>query len=431
MVELRSLRGWRFAVPETENLASRLAPPYDVISPEQRKALASRHPYNIVQIDLPEAAGEEDRYQHAARLFREWQKAGVFVQESAPALYVLEQHFRLPNGRQLTRTGLIGRLRLVPWREGVFPHERTFARAKADRLALLEATRAQFSPVFMLYTDPKGEVMAPLLAARPQVPAAVAAEEEIIHRLWSVTDPEAIHAVTKAMASRMLYVADGHHRYETALLYQKQQMARNGASAEAAYNFVLIYAVAMEDPGLIILPTHRCLHDIPNWDPDRLLQELERYFDVTHCEPEIELLGELHQAMRYDRVLGLVLAGRPGGYLLRLRPSAITLNTLLARHHPAVADLDVAALQSLILEPILGIDADVQKQRAFIDFEPRTQAAIAGVRQGRYQATFLVAPARLNQLRAIAEAGQTAPPKVTYFFPKLPAGLVIYDLDNV
>jgi uncharacterized protein (DUF1015 family) len=416
-----------------EHLGARLAPPYDVITPEQREALEASHPYNIIHIDLPREGDGLDRYTRAATLLREWQEKGVLIQEPAPALYVLEQRYRLPNGQERVRMGLIGLLRLVPWGQGVLPHERTFPHAKADRLALLAATRAQVNPIFMLYSDPAGEVMHPLLAARPEVPTAVGGDlgdEAIILRLWAVTDPQAIAAACAAMAPRTLYVADGHHRYETALTYQRQQGERNGAPSDASYHYTLIYAVAMEDPGLTILPTHRCLHDVPDFDADRLLSALEHYFEVTHYDPEVELLGELHKASRLDRVFGLVLAGRPGGYLLRLRPSASTFRTLLAQHHPAIAELDVAVLQSLVLNPILGIGHEGHEQHRFIDFEPRAQCAIAGVRAGRYQAAFLLVPTQLNQLRAIAEAGQVAPPKATFFYPKVPSGLVIYDMNH-
>ncbi len=430
MVTLSPLRGWRFAVPETENLATRLAPPYDVISPERQRALARLHPHNIVQVDLPEEIEGADQYARAAELFRQWQREGVLVQEPVPALYVLEQRFQLPNGQQLTRTGLLGRLYLTPWGEGVLPHERTFPHAKADRLALLTATRAELNPIFMLYSDPLGEVLAPLLEARPIAPVAVAGDEETVHRLWAVTHTQAIDRACAAIASRTLYVADGHHRYETALAYQRQQIAANGVWAEASHNYVLVYAVAMEDPGVIILPTHRCLHDVSGLDSDRLLEALARHFDITHYVPEIELLGELHRATQRDRVFGLILADRLGGYLLHLRPDAVTLSALLTDDHPAVADLDVAILQSLVLGPILGIGRESHEQRPFVHFEPSAQAAIVGVREGRYQAVFLVTPTRLSQLRAVAEAGQVAPPKATFFYPKLPSGLVIYDLEN-
>ncbi|MCD6290238.1 MAG: DUF1015 domain-containing protein [Anaerolineae bacterium] len=430
MVDLRPLRGWRFAVPPMEDLSSHIAPPYDVISPEMRKELEQLHPHNIVHIDLPVGKGA-GRYQRAAELFRRWQDEGVLTQEPDPAFYLLEQRFRVAGGRQVTRIGLIGRLRLVPWGEGVLPHEQTFPRAKADRLALLSAARAHFSPVFMMYSDPMGKVLTPLLSARQKTPVAIASDQEVIHRLWVVTDPEAIEAARAAIASRTLYVADGHHRYETALAYQRQCLGRNGDKPDASYNYVLIYATAMEDPGLVILPTHRCLHDIPDIDADRLLQAISQHFDITYHEPEVELLGEMYCAARRDRVFGLVLADKPGGYLLRLRPRAATLGLLLKENHPAVADMDVAALQTLVLGPVLGISPESHKQRPYVDFEPNAQAAIAGVRSGRYQAAFLLMPTQLRQLQAVAEAGQIAPPKATYFYPKLPSGLVIYDLDRV
>jgi uncharacterized protein (DUF1015 family) len=424
MVDLHPLHGWRFRAVANEDLAARLAPPYDVISPEKRRILAQRHPHNVVQIDLPEEIAGTDRYESAASLFRQWQAEQVLIQEQAPALYILEQSFRLPSGQQLTRVGLIGRLRLVPWGEGVRPHERTFPHAKADRLALLTATRAEFNPVFMIYSDPMGEALAPLAAARLTPPTVIAHADETVERLWAVTDPATIAACRQSLAARTLYVADGHHRYETALNYQRQAPDRPGAG------YVLTYAIAMEDPGLVILATHRCLHDLAQFDAGRLLQGLERHFDLTAYGSDAELLTELTQAQVHNRVLGLALAGQPGGYLLHLRTNAVTLDTLLAQDHPTVADLDVAALGSLVLTPLLGIGRESSEQRPFIDFEPQAEVALAGLRQGLYQAIFLLPPTRLNQVRTLADAGQVAPPKATFFYPKLLSGMVIYDMEN-
>lgn len=425
MVELRPLRGWRFAVSATEDLGSRLAPPYDVISPQRRQTLASRHPHNIVHIDLPNEPADDERYARAAARFRQWQAAAVLVREAEPALYVLEQSFRLADGRRFTRTGLIGRLLIAPWGEGVLPHERTFPHAKADRLALLAATRAEFNPVFLLYSDPLGEVLAPLAEARRQPPLAIAHSDDSIDRLWAVTEPQAIARVAERLAPRTLYVADGHHRYETALNYWRQ-----ADPADEAARYVLACVVAMEDPGLVILATHRCLHDVANFDTARLLRELDRHFELTPQSSDPELVASIAAAPRGARVLGLALAGQAGGYLLRLRASAVTLGALLAQEHPTVADLDVAALQALVLGPLFGIGRESHEQRPFIDFEPDAEAALAGLRAGRYQAVFLLTATRLSQLRALADARQVAPPKATYFYPKLPSGMVIYDLDN-
>jgi len=425
MVEMRPLRGWRFAASATEDLGLRLAPPYDVISPQRRQVLASRHPHNIVHLDLPNEAAGDDRYARAAARFRRWQVEEVLVREAKPALYVLEQSFQLAAGRRLTRTGLIGRLLVVPWGEGVLPHERTFPHAKADRLALLAATRAEFNPVFFLYSDPLGEVLAPLAEVRRQPPAAISHGDDSVDRLWTVTDPQVIAAALSRLAPRTLYVADGHHRYETALAYRRQ-----AAPTDEAAQYVLACAVAMEDPGLVILATHRCLHDVVGFDAARLLRELERHFELVAQASDSELIASMAAGPGDARVLGLALPGQAGGYLLRLRANAVTLGALLAQDHPTVADLDVAALQTLVLGPLFGIGRESHEQRPFIDFEPDAQAALAGLRAGRYQAVFLLTATRLSQLRALADAGQVAPPKATYFYPKLPSGMVIYDLDN-
>lgn len=428
MPEWAPFRGWRFAVREGENLATFLAPPYDVVTPEERRRLVQRHPHNIVQVDLPEPPEGEDRYAFAAGLLREWQQKGVLIQEPSPVLYVLEQRFRLPTGELLVRRGIIGLLKLEPWGQGVYPHERTFPHAKRDRLALLEATRAEFSPVFLMFSDPERVVEAALTQGPVMTTLAVASTDEDVTRLCAITDDAIVQQVIGLLANRALYVADGHHRYETALNYQRQQ--HDAGRGPGPHDFVLAYAVAMEDPGLVVLPTHRCLHDVPNWDEARLLGQLEEHFHVTHYTPEAELLGELYANHQHDRVMGLVLAGRPGGYLLRWRHRAKSTELLLARNHPAVAQMDVALLQDLVLEPVLGIGAEPAAQRPYVAYEPKAQDAIEGVRAGRYQAAFLLRPTPLAQIKVVADAGQVAPPKATFFFPKLPSGLVIYDLDR-
>ncbi len=463
MSRIQPLRGWRYdpAAAGAASLNDLLTPPYDVINPAQQAAFYDRHPHNVVRLELAaDQAGDDDhanRYTRAAATLAGWRTGGVLRQETAPAIYLLRQRYTLPDGRSATRSGMVFRLRLAPWGHGILPHERTFPAAKADRLALTIATGAQCSPIFLLYADPEGRAQAPLAAATDGQPsdAAYRDEDGVEHTLWAVTDPEALAAATAALEPKTFYIADGHHRYETALNYQRW---RRGGGPPAApppaplsswqgvpnyapmppappeiplpFDTAWVYAARIEDPGLAILPTHRCIHDLPGFDPERLLAGLAEHFVVTAVEDAagLERLKKLDffgRSPTSGTAFALLLPGRPGGYVLEMRDDRATAARLHTDYSPVVAAVDVAALQSLALGPLLGIDPDPAELKRFVAFTPSATEAVEGVRSGRYQAAFLVNPTPLAQLQAVSDAGEVMPPKATYFYPKLPAGLVI------
>ena len=468
MTRIQSFRGWRYNVPAAgaDSLNELLTPPYDVISPAQQAGYYKRHPDNVVRIELArDEAGDNDlhnRFTRAAATLAGWQHTGILRQEVAPAIYLLRESYTLPDGRSATRSGMIFRLRLAPWGEGILPHEHTFPAAKADRLALTIATGTQCSPIFVLYSDPQGVAQAPLHADAERPPDAFYTDEDnVTHMLWAVTDPQALAAVTAALEPKTFYIADGHHRYETALAYQRWR--RGGGlpgvaappplaswdgvpnyapvppappEAPLPFDTAWVYAACMDDPGVAILAAHRCIHDLPDFDAALLLAGLDEHFEVTAVADDAALLAGLADAVREKpgffrrnpvsgSVFALVLPGDGGSFLLRQRDDDATTARLLADHHPAVAAVDVAALQSLILGPLLGIPADPTELKRFVAFTPNAGEAIRETRAGRYQAAFLVNPTPLAQLKEVSDAGQIMPPKATYFYPKLPAGLVI------
>jgi uncharacterized protein (DUF1015 family) len=464
MTRIQPLRGWRYdlAAAGAASLDELLTPPYDVISPAQQTAYHARHPHNVVRLEL--AADQlrdndlRNRYTRAAATLADWQRRGVLRQEPAPAIYLLRQRYTLPGGRAGTRSGMIFRLRLAPWGEGILPHERTFPAAKADRLALTIATGAQCSPIFLLYSDPAGQAQSPLAAeAEHRAPNAIYHDEDgVEHALWAVTEPAALAAATAALEPKTFYIADGHHRYETALNYQRWRRGGGLPDAPAPaplsswqgvpnykppppappaapqpFDTAWVYAACMEDPGMAILATHRCIHDFPGFDAGRLLAGLAEHFVVTPVEDAaaLEKLDFFGRSPTSGTAFALLLPGRPGGYLLEMRDDPTTAARLQADYPPVVAAVHVAALQSLALGPLLGIDSDPAQLKRFVAFTPSAAEAIAGVRAGRYQAAFLVRPTPLAQLQAVSDAGQVMPPKATYFYPKLPAGLVINCLE--
>ena len=464
MSRIQPLRGWRYdlVAAGAASLDELLTPPYDVISPAQQAAFYDRHPHNVVRLELTRDELRDNdlrnRYTRAAATLADWQRSGVLRQERAPAIYLLRQRYTLPGGQAATRSGLIFRLRLAPWGDGILPHERTFPAAKADRLALTIATGAQCSPIFLLYSDPAGAAQAPLAAAAEgRAPDAVYNDEDgVEHTLWAVTDPAALAAVTAALEPKTFYIADGHHRYETALNYQRWRRGGGLPAAPAPtplsswqgvpnyapippappeiplpFDTAWVYAACIDDPGLAILPTHRCIHDLPGFDAERLLAGLAEHFVVTPVEDEAALkkLDFFRRSPTSGTAFALLLPGRPGGYLLEMSDDPATLARLHADYPPVVAAVDVAALQSLALGPLLGIDPDPAQLKRFVAFTPSAAEAVDGVRAGRYQAAFLVNPTPLAQLQAVSDAGEVMPPKATYFYPKLPAGLVINCLE--
>lgn len=424
MALLRPFRGWRYAA--TERMEALLAPPYDVIPAQEREVLAARHPHNVVHLILPRPEGGLGAYAHAAAQLRRWQAEGVVRQDETPSLYLLYQRFRLPDGRKLERRGLIAALRLAPWGEGILPHERTFPQAKADRLALLKAIGWQDSPIFTLTPDPDGALRAMLQKAMTRAPDLVYDDGEgTRHALWRESDPSLLAALCSLLADRPLYVADGHHRYETALAYRVWRQEQDPAATDPAHDFCLAYVTALEDPGVVILPTHRLVVHAPAPAPEPLFQALAADFERVPLADDAALLTALGREAPGAPVFGFVLAGHEP-QLLRLRPHPAQRRVLLAAYPEPVAALPTAILQALILGPHFGVGNDPAVQKGQLQFTADARDAIAHVRQGRAAAAFLTTPTSLAQLRTLADAGCVAPPKSTYFYPKLPSGLVFY-----
>ncbi|MCO6451563.1 MAG: DUF1015 domain-containing protein [Caldilineales bacterium] len=430
MAEVLPFRGWRYA-PDMP-LDEVLAPPYDVIGADQRREFSKRHANNVVRLTLPqldETAAFESVYEQAASLYREWQGEGILRQDESPALYLLRQHFRMPHGEPATRLGFIGRLRLRPWGDGILPHEQTFPQAKADRLALLEATGFEDNPIFTLYRDPQGEVQSLLDQVVGQSPTAAYRDGHgVVHEMWMVQEPMILQTLTTFMAQRILYVADGHHRYETALNYQARSRQRQGDGASPApYDYVLAYFAAMEDPGTVILPAHRLVVRGRLPDFDTLVRNLGDDFDMTSLGDDAALISAIQSAEAGQPLFGLITAGH-APQLLELKGTPDQQARLLAENPAPVADLPAAILQTLILGPYFNVPSEPQAQKAQLQFEPDIELAAAHVRAYRAKAALLTTATSMEQLRRIADAGEVAPPKATYFYPKLPSGMVFYSV---
>jgi uncharacterized protein (DUF1015 family) len=419
--------------------------PYDKITPAMQQAYYQRSPYNLVRIilRLPELFdGEGAVYVNAARDFAAWRASGILAQEREPSVFAYSQRFAMPGQPAILkeRRGFIALGELSDYSQGVvFRHEQTLSRPKSDRLNLLRATRAHFGQIFMLYSDPARTAEQLLFgegaATLPEI--EVTDEYGVLHRVWKVSDPAKINLLTTLLEDKKLIIADGHHRYETALNYAKERFPtrppaglgertstglQQPAFPEAA---AMMTFVNMEEEGLVILPTHRTVFGLAGFAPARLLEAARTYFDIDDL-PETDAAAAM---ARLANATGTAFAAvtAQGWFLLTAKPKPIAeaLKAIPARQR----QLDVVQLHSLVLEKLLGISPDAIREQTHLRYLRDAAEAADAVARGEADVSFLMNPVSLDQLREVAFAGEVMPQKSTDFYPKLLSGLAIYALD--
>lgn len=419
-----------------------LTQPYDKISPEMQDRYYSLSPYNLISIEkgrfFPDDSPSNNVYTRAAAKLSEWIRDGILIQDPEPSIYIYSQDYTIPGtANLLTRTGFLALGHLEDYSAGiVFRHEQTLSGPRADRLELLRRTRAQTGKLFMLYEDPARRTDS-LLAAQLRVPAPVELRDEydVLHRLWPVSDPAIIATVEAEMASKKLIIADGHHRYETALAFRDECRKRTGASdPNATYEWALMAFFNSHSEGLTILPTHRVIANLPGFQLSRFLAAVGPHFSARqipfngkHASRVSSILAALASA-RHQHVIG-AFAGEPAFLLLTLRPDA-DIARLLPDVSPTQRQLDLILLHRLLLEHGLGITPDSVVKEKNITYAREAESAVAAVAEGRAQICFLVNPVRMDQVVSIALAGEVLPQKSTDFYPKLLSGLAIYCLEK-
>jgi uncharacterized protein (DUF1015 family) len=441
MAHIYPFRAWRYN-PSVVRLDDVVTQPYDKISPAMQQAYYQRSPYNLVRIilGLPElfdAEHGENIYTRAARDFRAWREQGVLTQEKVPCVYAYAQRFQVP-GTEIVkeRRGFIALGKLHDYADQVvFRHEQTLSKPKNDRLNLLRATRAHFGQIFMLYSDPAGSVEKILYEGSGPAEAEVTDEYGVLHRLWRIGDPAAIRLLTTAMADKKLIIADGHHRYETALNYSRECAAsaqvRAGFSAtqlpQPAYpeTAAMMTFVNMDSDGLVILPTHRVVHSLPGFDPAGFARSAAEYFTVTTL-PTAEAQSFI-DSLAKQQGTAFVAVTSAGALLLRSKPEAVA--AALAGLPERQRQLDLTHLHSIVLERLLGLDAEKVREQTNIRYLRGASEAVELVLRGEADVTFLTNPVSMEQLREVAFAGDVMPQKSTDFFPKLLSGLAIYALE--
>jgi uncharacterized protein (DUF1015 family) len=429
MADIRAFRAFRYDLGRVGALGDVIAPPYDVIDPALQRVLYDRSPYNVIRLILnKEEPGDtegENRYTRAARFLREWQQDGILQQDSARGLYVYHQEFEV-EGQRHTRRGFLSRVRLEPFGEGrIYAHEETMPGPKADRLKLFHATGMNLSPVFGLFPDPAGEVQALLdEAVRRVLPLEATDHLGVRSRMWPVTDQHVVSHVTGLMGPKPVFIADGHHRYETGLRYLEERRAAGEVrDGEAPANFILMMLVSMSDPGLLILPTHRLVSGLPELTAGELRSRLGSDFQVEvvgQGEQGARDAWELIQADGSQNLLGFGTVADGVWQTARLQSPQV-MARLAPEHGPAWRGLAVSILHVHVLGSLLG----GQPVCRYVHLLQEVQQAVAA---RECQLAVLVPPATMGHVEQIAGNLEKMPPKSTYFYPKLLSGLVFNSL---
>ncbi|HET8980003.1 MAG TPA: DUF1015 domain-containing protein [Solirubrobacteraceae bacterium] len=416
MAEIQAFRALRYDPDRTGGLQDVVAPPYDVIDEEQRAALEARSPYNVVRIDLPR--GGDDRYERAAELLHEWRAEGAVVLDDTPMLWTLAQEYVGPDGRRRTRQGCFARVRVEEYGPGrIRPHERTHPGPREDRLRLTRATRANLSPIFSLYSDDGGAARDALFGPGGESWAETTDDDGTVNRLGRVADPAAIEAVQAVLAGTELLIADGHHRYETARVYAEE------IGGEGPHRYVLMCLVALQDPGLTVFPTHRLVRGLSSEQREALTAALQRDFEVETLPDAAALAPAAGDSVR----IGYIDARSGTPCRLTLRDPAIADAALPDRAEP-YRRLDTAVLEALILKGALQMtDADIDHLNG-LGYARDARQALELVQAAEYDAAFFMAPTPVERVQQVAAAGESMPPKSTYFFPKVPTGLLFNPL---
>lgn len=416
MAIVKPFKGLRFQ-KSAGPIEELVCPPYDIISEEQRKAFLSTNEHNVIRLELPKEG--EDVYKRAGEVLNSWLDNNIVALEDEEKFYIYEEEFVI-DGAVKSFKGVIARVKLSEFSEGVvIPHENTLSAAKEDRFNLMCATGCNFSQVYCLFEDKDKKISEVLNTVNEATAINVLTDNEsVTHRIWSL---DADCGLTELFADKCLYIADGHHRYETALRY-RQHERENGAPIDSASEYVMMMLVPMESEGLVVFPTHRIVHSLESFDGRQMLINAREYFHIGEISSYESMERNLKEQYDMDRIsFGAYFGGR--FYLLTLKNNP-TLAELLPELHETLRSLDVSVLHSLILEKLMGIDKDNMAKQINLRYTRDVSEAVEQVNNGANCAFFLN-PTRVEQIAAVGSAGQKMPQKSTYFYPKLITGLVM------
>lgn len=452
MANVAPFRALRYN-PARVPLSDVVTQPYDKITPAMQDRYYAASPHNLVRIILGKAESSsgftENQYTRAADHFSQWRRNGIFLHEAEPSLYAYVQTFVAPGGKtEMCRRGFVTLGQIEDYSAKiVFRHEQTLAKPKADRLDLLRATRAHFGQIFMLYSDPQGEIEASL-ASDKQPDIELRDEYGVLHQLWTVSDPEIIELVRTKMGDKKLIIADGHHRYETALNYRNERRAAELASVTTdlsehskenkvlrhkpqqlpSYEMVMMTCVNMDSPGLVILPTHRVVHGLDSFSAEALREKARQYFSVEEVDPTINA-ARATSLLREAGHAGTAMLGVTANRAFLFDTPKSFGSNLFAELSLRQQSLDIVQLHKCLLEGVLGISEEAIRDQLNVSYVRDAEEALSRVRDDGANVAFLLNPVRMQQVRDIALAGEVLPQKSTDFYPKLLSGLTIYALE--
>lgn len=433
MIRLAPFRGVLYNSQKIRDLAKVITPPYDVIGKTEQERLYKKSPYNFVRLDLSQ---EPDSYQTVAQTLRDWESQGILAQDEQPAIYLLSQRFQLKEGPERIRQGFIALIELQDLAGGdIRPHEKTHDAPREDRLKLMRACNAQLSPILTLYAESKQGTNRMLALAVEGTPPAIEFEQDNgdLCRMWRISNPEVVDKVARAMADRQLLIADGHHRYEASLALRDQlRRERDQWTGQESFNFVMAYCANLDDDNLAILPTHRLVRGYPHKPFLELEEALQNYFYIEQHpktpEGRSSFLKAFKTAAKKHRVVGASFKRDPRYLILRLKNKRIMQRIAKDLSAP-VRELDVSILHLLVLEQILGMAPELQENSENIRYSQDEEMVLQAVEKEDYQAAFILSATKREEIQSIVAAGEKLPQKSTYFYPKLPSGLVIHKFD--
>ena len=403
-------------------------PPYDIISEEERLGYIAENEYNVIRLELPKEGG--DVYKTAGEVLDMWRNTGVLVHEIKPAVYIYEEEFNAYNKRSSVK-GIIVRVKVEEFSKGVIlPHEFTLSKAKADRFNLMKATNCNFSQIYALYMDEEHTTLKTIDRLSDRKPDQKFTDSDhVTHKLWIITDEKVIEKLVNDFADRKLYIADGHHRYETALNY-RNYCRENGISKEGdPQDYQMMYLVDMQHPGLVVFPTHRMVRDLESFDKDEVLKGCEEYFDIKKFTSVGNINSELSKQYKQGKKVFGFYCGKGEWYLLVLKDIEV-MAKVLPDLSEASQQLYVSVLHSLILEKTMGIDKENMANQINLTYTKFFEEAIMKVDKGEFQCSFILNPTRVTEIRDVAAAGEKMPQKSTYFYPKMITGMVMNDLNE-
>lgn len=437
MAIIKPFQGLRYNRDVIEDISSVVTPPYDVISPQEQERYYQIHPNNIIRLDLgkdfPEDTAETNKYTRAAEFLEIWKKDGILKQDDAPAIYIYDQEFASGNN-WLVRRGFIALVKLEPFDKGtIYPHEQTLPGPKADRLKLTQSCRANLSSIFALFPDENNAIDTYLSSmAVPNPDVDFIDDTGVKNKLWVIKERQTIDKLVALMKAKPLFIADGHHRYETALVYKEQMHKEVGNEGDdLPSDYVMMVCVSMNNDGLKILPAHRLVRHIKDYHFDRILQSIQESFKVEllgkGCRIE-DFMSSLNNETKGHAFV--MYAGHEDAYYkLRLSNEKL-VDAVFAKDHPEWRHLDAGILHGMIINKILGINSNDVAMKDCVKYVKNETEAVSLVRSGQYQLAFFLNPTRIEQVREIAMTRKVMPPKSTYFYPKLITGIVINSLNS-